>query len=131
MSRNGKCADIHVYSGVENVAEQKPISYIMECLSHKWIWSVSRNHSLVFYSSFVTFLTDKNGARFWIGANDIDKENNWVWESDESKVVFSDWDGGGPNNDLNEDCGEIRLGLSLYKWNDAQCYNDKLYICEK
>jgi Mrp family chromosome partitioning ATPase len=31
----GKCADIHGYSGVENVAEQKPINYIMENLSHK------------------------------------------------------------------------------------------------
>ena len=31
----GKCADIHVYSGVENVAEQKPINYTMENLSHK------------------------------------------------------------------------------------------------
>jgi Mrp family chromosome partitioning ATPase len=31
----GKCAYIHGYSGVENVAEQKPINYIMENLSHK------------------------------------------------------------------------------------------------
>jgi Mrp family chromosome partitioning ATPase len=26
----GKCAYLHGYSGVENVAEQKPINYIME-----------------------------------------------------------------------------------------------------
>jgi len=31
----GKHADIHVNNGVENVAEQKPINYIMENLSHK------------------------------------------------------------------------------------------------
>ena len=31
----GKCVDIHVNNDVENVAEQKPINYIMENLSHK------------------------------------------------------------------------------------------------
>jgi hypothetical protein len=31
----GKYADIHIYSGVENVAEQQPINYNMENLSHK------------------------------------------------------------------------------------------------
>jgi hypothetical protein len=31
----GKYADIHIHNGVENVAAQKPINYIMENLSHK------------------------------------------------------------------------------------------------
>jgi hypothetical protein len=31
----GKYADIHVNNGVENVAEQIPINYIMANLSHK------------------------------------------------------------------------------------------------
>jgi hypothetical protein len=30
----------------------------------------------------VNLLTDKNGEDFWIGANDIDIEDDWVWESD-------------------------------------------------
>jgi hypothetical protein len=39
----------------------------------------------------VTFITDKNGAGFWIGANDKDIEDDWVWESNKSKLLFSDW----------------------------------------
>ena len=80
---------------------------------------------------FVTFLTDNNGLNFWIGANDIDIEDDWVWESDKSKLLFSDWHVGEPNRG-NEDCVEIRWDLSLYKWNDKSCENDNnLYICEK
>ena len=74
----GKCADIHGYSGVENVAEQKPINYIMENLSHKWICTVCCNHNSVIISSFLTFLTDKNGPDFRIWAIDKEIEDDWV-----------------------------------------------------
>jgi hypothetical protein len=37
------------------------------------------------------FFTDKIGQHFWIGANDIDIEDDWIWESDKSKLLFSDW----------------------------------------
>jgi hypothetical protein len=39
----------------------------------------------------VAFPTDKNGEDFWIGANDKGLENDWVWESDKSKLVIRDW----------------------------------------
>jgi hypothetical protein len=38
----------------------------------------------------VNFLTDKNDEDFWIGANDIDIEDDWVLESAKSKLLFSD-----------------------------------------
>jgi len=79
----------------------------------------------------VTFFTDKKGSDFWIGANDIAKEDNWVWESDKSKLFFNDWHVGEPNNVLNEDCSEIRWHNPLYKWNDVPCQHHNLYICEK
>ena len=124
-----KCVDI--CNGVENVAEPKPINYIMENLSHKWICPVCRNHNSVISSSFLTYFTDKYGSDFWIGANDIGTENDWVWESDNSKLLFSDWHVGEPNRE-DEDCGEIRWQNSVYKWNDKNCENDNtLYICEK
>jgi hypothetical protein len=34
----------------------------------------------------MNFLTDKMGQHFWIGANDIDIEDDWIWESDKSKL---------------------------------------------
>ena len=78
----------------------------------------------------MTFLTDENGAGFWIGANDKDIEDDWVWESEKSKLLFSDWRVGAQNN---EDCGMLKWynHNSLYKWNDGRCNKRKLYICEK
>ena len=78
----------------------------------------------------MNFLTDKNGEGFWIGANDIDIEDDWVWESDKSKLLFSDWHVGEPNNN-DEECGNMRWDNSQYKWNDGQCHHLFLYICEK
>jgi hypothetical protein len=80
-------------------------------------------------SSFVTFLTDKHGEDFWIGANDKDLEGDWVWESDKSKLLFSDWHVDEPSTD--GDCAEIRWDQSLYRWNDIICSDFNLYICEK
>ena len=79
----------------------------------------------------MTFLTDNNRDHFWIGANDIDIEDDWVWESDKSKLVFRDWRVDEPNNVLNEDCSDINWSKSLYKWNDEPCNYVNLYICEK
>ena len=77
----------------------------------------------------MTFLTDKNGEDFWIGANDKDLEGDWVWESDKSKLVIRDWHTGQPSKD--GDCVEIRWYQSLYRWNDVICSHFILYICEK
>jgi hypothetical protein len=35
------------------------------------------------------------------------------------------------NNNNDEDCGIMRWDNSLYGWNDGNCKNIKLYICEK
>ena len=92
------------------------------------------NHNSVIISSFVTFPTGKHGAGFWIGANDKDIEDDWVWDSEKSKLLFSDWLVGQPNNaQNNEDCGMLKWynHISLYKWNDDRCKKRMLYICEK
>jgi hypothetical protein len=40
---------------------------------------------------------------FWIGANDKDIEDDWVWESNKSKLLFSDWLVGEPDNAKNNE----------------------------
>jgi hypothetical protein len=52
------------------------------------IFTICRNHNTVIISSSVNFLTDTNGESFWIGLNDIDIENDWVWESDKSPLFL-------------------------------------------
>jgi hypothetical protein len=79
----------------------------------------------------MNFLTDNKDEDFWIGANDIDIENDWVWESDKSKLLFSDWHDGEPNNAKTEDCGLMHWGKSQYRWSDGKCHRSHLYICEK
>jgi hypothetical protein len=32
------------------------------------------------------------GQNFWIGANDIEIEDDWIWESDKSKLLFNCFD---------------------------------------
>jgi hypothetical protein len=58
----------------------------------------------------------------------VDLENDWVWESDQSKLPIRGWHTGEPNKD--GDCGEIKWFQSLYRWNDEPCSNFNLYICE-
>jgi hypothetical protein len=60
----------------------------------------------------------------------IDIEDDWVWESDKSKLLFSDWHEGEPNND-DEECGNMRWDNSQYKWNDGQCHHLFLYSFEQ
>jgi hypothetical protein len=75
----------------------------------------------------VNFLTDKNGEDFWTGANDIDIERDWAWESDNSKLLSREWHVGEPNNKLNEDCGQMIWHYSPYRCNDVKCQNHFLF----
>jgi hypothetical protein len=95
------------------------------------ICTVCRNHNTVIIWSSVNCLTDQNGEDFWIGVNDIDIEGDWVWESDKSKLLFSDWHDGEPNHYNNGDCCQIKWYNLLYRWNDEPCHASFLYICEK
>nr|XP_002127919.1 collectin-46-like [Ciona intestinalis] len=67
----------------------------------------------------------------WIGLNDIEQENTWVWENGE-RLLSSDanWSSGEPTNwngQVVEDC------VLLYhtgKWNDASCDYFNIPLCE-
>lgn len=64
---------------------------------------------------------------------DLKKEGDWRWVHDSSKVVYSQWYPGEPNNTGhtgNEDCGQL-CAVVKYKWNDARCNHENTgYICE-
>ncbi|XP_055865613.1 uncharacterized protein LOC129922704 [Biomphalaria glabrata] len=65
----------------------------------------------------------------WIGANDINKENYFVWSSDNSSFLNSTWSPSQPNNSgENEDCVEI---WSYDKYtNDAPCAFLSHHLCQ-
>ena len=71
--------------------------------------------------------TGTTGSRCWIGLNDIDNENIFVW-ADGNNGTYRDWYAGEPNNDhAGEDCANTRAHGS---WNDLSCTNTiNCYFC--
>ncbi|XP_052071600.1 perlucin-like protein isoform X2 [Mytilus californianus] len=56
---------------------------------------------------------------YWMGAADYLKEGDWRWVSDLSKVQYSGWKSGEPNNSgSNEDCAHFYQPHG-FNWNDG------------
>lgn len=64
-----------------------------------------------------------------IGFHDLYSEGEFVTVNGEPLEIvgFSDWHGGGPNNDGNEDCGSIYRNGKL---NDIGCEKSVGFVCE-
>ncbi|XP_052084102.1 perlucin-like protein [Mytilus californianus] len=77
-----------------------------------------------------TYIKYHNPNSVWIGAHDSEQESNFIWESDNTNLTFTDWFPGEPNDDNNEDCVHMRKSVN-YRWNDYQCSERTSYICEK
>ncbi|XP_071171999.1 perlucin-like protein [Mytilus edulis] len=83
-------------------------------------------------SWIVTMITSKNVTQqnYWMGGNDLKEEGDWRWMNDLSKVNFTSWSLGEPNDyGGGEDCAHFRLTKN-YQWNDMPCTNENGYICE-
>ncbi|XP_070535731.1 macrophage mannose receptor 1-like [Ptychodera flava] len=66
---------------------------------------------------------------FWIGLNDRDAENGFVW-TDGTPVNFVMWDEGEPNdNGGDEDCVEMTFAAPK-GWNDRNCARNKNWVCK-
>ena len=66
----------------------------------------------------------------WLGINDINSEGNWVYDSSNQPIAFSNWSEGEPNNSgNNEDCGE-QWGGNKGAWNDISCGSKNPVVCE-
>ena len=68
--------------------------------------------------------------RIWIGLNDIERENTWVWENGERLLSSdADWMPGQPDNFAGaEDCVEM---YQYQGWNDLPCdYAVPVPLCE-
>jgi hypothetical protein len=66
-------------------------------------------------------------SQWYIGANDIAVEGNFVW-LDGEPVMISFWGDGEPSDTNDEDCGVLLAGSST--WNDGQCGLGVFFICE-
>lgn len=77
-------------------------------------------------SILATMLSSYRGKPFWIGFNDRDQENGYVW-SDGSAVDYTNWNPGEPNDFHGyEDCVVYNPGGG---WNDQNCYFSSRFVC--
>ena len=69
---------------------------------------------------------------FYIGLNDIDNENSWVWQSTNTALEPLDgiWDQGEPNNLGEEHCASVRP-YHQFKLNDLSCRTKLPIVCQK
>ncbi|XP_060591120.1 perlucin-like protein isoform X1 [Ruditapes philippinarum] len=83
-------------------------------------------------NAFLTnHLNTLKGISFWIGLTDADREGDFKWVDDNSRISFSDWSPSQPDNGGNvEDCTHMYAKFDL-KWNDLLCQNPAKYICEE
>ena len=63
-----------------------------------------------------------------IGIDDRKHEGDWL-SSDGSKLTYSNWADGEPNDQGNEDCGTIARDTGL--WHDFSCDTNEPFICQK
>ena len=79
------------------------------------------------------------GGQLHFGANDIATEDRWLWEDGtqfwqgraNGMAIggrFVNWNGGEPNDDSGEDCGEI---LADGHWNDGDCGDNQRFVCRR
>jgi hypothetical protein len=79
------------------------------------------------------------GGSWWIGAGDRISEDQWLWvdgtpfwqgRSNGAPIEgrYRKWSSNEPNNDGDEDCGELRDDGA---WNDNKCSASIRFICER
>jgi hypothetical protein len=60
-----------------------------------------------------------------LGATDQEKEGTFIWESSKTKLSFSAWIAGEPN-DLTHTSNCIEVYFDAWQWNDIPC--NELYL---
>lgn len=70
----------------------------------------------------------QSGSTWYIGLNDRDSEDDFVWESG-SSGTYRNWSFRQPDDFFGEDCVELRANG---EWNDLDCSTDqRWFICEE
>ena len=72
-----------------------------------------------------TFIQDKFGEDFWLGATDKENEGSWVW-TDGTWVDWTNWKSGEPDGKRNANC--LRMG-SNGQWYDLSCMKERPFVC--
>uniref|UniRef100_A0A1A9X2Y7 C-type lectin domain-containing protein n=1 Tax=Glossina brevipalpis TaxID=37001 RepID=A0A1A9X2Y7_9MUSC len=75
-------------------------------------------------------ITDKR--RWWISANDLDSEGNFVWANTGTPMEYNAFAKSQPDDyGTNEDCVHLRFKEAKYEMNDMDCRRENHFICER
>ncbi|XP_062612325.1 perlucin-like protein [Saccostrea cucullata] len=74
----------------------------------------------------------RGSGRYWLGAIDIFSEGVWKWTSSNTRVYYSNWGRGEPNNvgSKGEHCAQL-FSSHKFAWNDGRCHERHNFICQK
>jgi hypothetical protein len=89
------------------------------------------------FQKIVEMASKRGINHFWLGINDKSNEGNFVYQSDNSPIVFDFWANGEPNNKVHtadgveqEHCVASKYYIN-HKWNDQKCNCCRFsYVCE-
>ena len=85
-------------------------------------------------NDFLYSLINTNPNWVWIGFNDIDKENDWVW-ADGTPVGYNAWEvsgNGEPDGGKSENCAGMNPGqVNWAQWIDTNCDDPEPYFCQR
>ena len=66
----------------------------------------------------------------WLGAYDIEKEANWVWQSEDEEMEYERFQPGEPNGGVGENC--LEMSQENGDWSDNFCiWTRNYHVCEK
>ncbi|XP_046546494.1 perlucin-like [Haliotis rubra] len=76
---------------------------------------------------------EKGSIGYWLGATDLIKEGEFMWEGG-VPLNYTNWAPGEPNNEMHPEQSGHCLMLQMttgYKWNDNDCIKKTKFICER
>ena len=83
------------------------------------------------YNNIVKISKEKALGNIWIGINDLSNEGNFVYNSDNSDVIWTYWSDSNPDDYKGkEDCVETEWKFGEGKWNDVSCNSLRAFVCE-
>ena len=112
----------HCYKLYETALEWSDASYQCQCNGGNALASITSTEENTFISNLLGSTSDA-----WIGLNDIDTQETYVW-TDGTPYIYNNWDDGQPTNTNNkQDCVIIK---NTGFWSDVTCGGSRAYVCK-
>merc|ERR1712150_261072 len=107
---------------------------------HGWLAEPMSDVENEYVKETMRLAGNHGGIRVWLGGNDKQQENTWVWDHSKKPITrtgFIDWNPGQPDFGTNENCMEMSKVSSHIKatyhgqgWNDNECDHYTHFVCQ-